>query len=157
MRRDTRIVAAFLSSVAVAILGASSLCAWAVAHGASPRWRLLFRMMCHGIESRCLTIFGVPMPICARCTAIYIGLVAGVAGFMLLPVIEERLMRMMVLFAALPMAIDGITQAARLRESTNGLRMITGFIAAFAFSMWAMTAIELGEGRRQKAEGRLNS
>ena len=154
MRRDTGIVAAFLAAIAALILGASSLCAWAVAHGASPRWRLLFRMMCHGIERRCLTMFGVPMPICARCTAIYIGLIAGITLFMLLPLIEERLMRMTLYVATVPMLIDGVTQAIGLRESTNALRIGTGFVAALAFGIWTLTAIETGEGRGQKAEGR---
>jgi uncharacterized membrane protein len=152
MRRDTRIVAAFLSTVAAFILGASTLCAWAVAHGASPRWRVLFRVMCHGIERRCLTMFGVPMPICARCTAIYIGLIAGVAVFMLIPMIEERVMRVIVYAAAVPMLIDGLTQATGMRESTNLLRLITGFVAAFAFGLWAVTAVEEG-GRVAAREG----
>ncbi len=154
MRRDTRIVAAFLATVAAFILGASTLCAWAVGHGASPRWRLLFRMMCHGIERRCLTMFGVPMPICARCTAIYIGLIAGVAGFLLLPLIEERIVRVTLYVAAVPMLVDGVTQAIGFRESTNVLRLVTGFFPALLFAMWALTAVEGGEARRQKAEGR---
>ena len=146
MRRDTRIVASFLASLSALILGASTLCAWAVAHGASPRWRLLFRMMCHGIERRCLTLFGVPMPICARCTAIYIGLIAAVSSFMLLrPLIEERAMRIAVFAAAVPMLVDGLTQATGLRESTNVIRLATGFIAAFAFGFWAVNAVENGE------------
>ena len=154
MRRDTRILAWFLAAIGVSILSASSLCAWAVAHGASPKWRIAFRMMCHGIESRCLVMFGVPMPICARCTAIYVGLVAGCAAFTIVPLIEERLMRMTLLVAAIPMAIDGLTQAIGLRESTNLLRMITGFLAATVFSMWALTAVEEGppEVKTQKAE-----
>src|SRR5438876_8466954 len=118
MRRDTKIVASFLSAIPIVILGASSLCAWAIAHGASTRWRLLFRMLCHGIEQRCLTMFGVPMPICARCAGIYIGLFAGVIAFLIFPMIEEQFMRTTMYFAALPMAIDGLTQALGLREST---------------------------------------
>ena len=146
MRRDTRIVGAVLASFSALILGASTLCAWAVAHGASPRWRLLFRIMCHGIERRCLTLFGVPMPICARCTAIYAGLIAGVAAFLLLrPLLEERAVRIAVFIAATPMLLDGLTQATGLRESTNLVRLITGFVAAFAFGLWAVNAVEHGE------------
>ena len=142
MRRDTKIVAAFLTAIPIVILGSSSLCAWAIAHGASTRWRLLFRMLCHGIEQRCLTMFGVPMPICARCTGIYVGLFAGIIGFLIFPIVEERMMRTMMALAALPMAIDGLTQAVGLRESTNSLRFVTGFVAAFAFGMWALVTIE---------------
>ncbi len=142
MKRDTRIVAAFVSAIPVLILGASSICTWAIANGASMRWRLLFRIMCHGIERRCLDLFGVPMPICARCTGIYAGLFAGVLVFALFPIIEERLLRITLYAAAVPMALDGITQAIGLRESTNPLRLATGFIAAFVFGMWALSAIE---------------
>jgi uncharacterized membrane protein len=145
MRRDAKIVAAFLSAIPLFILGASSVCAWAIAHGASTRWRLLFRMLCHGIERRCLTMFDVPMPICARCTGIYLGLFAGVIVFFFLPIVEERLMRMTMYAAAMPMAIDGLTQALGLRESTNALRLATGFVAAVAFGMWALVAIERQE------------
>jgi uncharacterized membrane protein len=142
MKRDTKIVAAFVSAIPVVILGASSLCAWAIAEGASMRWRVLFRVLCHGIERRCLTMFGVPMPICARCTGIYIGLFAGVVAFLVYPLVEERFMRILLYAAAVPMLIDGLTQAAGFRESTNPLRIATGFIAAFMFGAWALSAIE---------------
>lgn len=142
MRRDTKIVAAVVSAIPLLILGAASVCSWAIAHGASMRWRQGFRILCHGLERRCLTIFGAPMPICARCTAIYIGLFAGVVAFFLLPLIEEPLMRMAMYVAAMPMLVDGVMQAMRLRESTNPLRLATGFLAAFAFGMWALNAIE---------------
>ena len=142
MNRNTKFVAAAIAVVSMLILGTSTLCSWAIAHGASPKWRLAFRMMCHGIESRCLTLFGVPMPICARCTAIYVGLIAGILLFMVLPAIEERAMRVALYVAVAPMAIDGLTQATHLRESTNVLRLITGFIAAVAFSCWALNEVE---------------
>ncbi len=142
MRRDTKIVAAFVSAIPVLFLGAGTLCSWAVANGASPRWRLPFRMICHGIERRCLTMFGVAMPICARCTGIYIGLFAGVIAFVVYPIVETRMLRIAMYVAAVPMAIDGITQALRLRESINPLRLATGFVAAFTFGMWALSEIE---------------
>ena len=151
MRRDTCIVATVLASFSALILGASTLCAWAVAHGASPRWRMLFRIMCHGIERRCLTLFGVPMPICARCTAIYAGLIAGVGAFLLLrPLLEERAVRIAVFIAAVPMLVDGLTQATGMRESTNLMRVVTGLLAASLFAWWALTSVE---GGRMKAEG----
>ncbi|HEX9162952.1 MAG TPA: DUF2085 domain-containing protein [Thermoanaerobaculia bacterium] len=142
MKRDTKIVAGVLAAISLLILGSSSVCAWAVANGASARWRLLFRLLCHGIERRCLTLFGVPMPICARCTAIYIGLLVAVAAFFVVPLVEERLIRIAMYAAALPIGLDGITQAVGLRESTNSLRLVTGFVAAFAFGLWALTAVE---------------
>src|SRR5207302_3838448 len=122
MKRNTRIVAAVIAGLATAILAASTLCTWAIAHGASMRWRLLFRLLCHGNPNRCLEIWHVPMPICARCTALYAGFLAGIILFMLLPRLQEMTARWILGLAVLPMFLDGITQLATIRESTNPLR-----------------------------------
>lgn len=148
MRRDTAIVAAFVAAVPVVVLPAAAACSFAIAQGASPAWRLAFRLFCHGMPARSLSLFGTSMPICARCVGIYAGLLAGVVTFALMAVsglghaIGERLLRMMLLLAATPMALDGLTQATGLRESTNELRIGTGLLAAFAFGFWALAAVE---------------
>jgi len=85
------------------------------------------------------------MPICARCVGIYAGLIAGLIAFRLLPMITEKAMRIAAFIAVTPLAIDGLTQLARLRESTNPLRLATGIAAGFAFGMWVLTAVERRE------------
>ena len=142
MKRDTKIVAAVLVAIAGAILSASVACTAAIVNGASMRWRLLFRVFCHGIPERCLYLWNVPMPICARCTAIYAGLILSFAVFLILPRMREQVARMVLYAAALPMAIDGLTQLAQLRLSTNTLRIETGLLAGIAFGVWALSAIE---------------
>ena len=106
------------------------------------RWRLLFRIFCHGIPERCLVLWNVPMPICARCTAIYAGLMVSFAAFLILPRMRESVARFILCAAVIPMAIDGFTQLARLRLSTNPLRFETGLLAGIAFGVWALSAIE---------------
>lgn len=142
IKRDTKIVAAVVASIPLSILGASALCSWAIAHGASLRWRALFRVMCHGIAERCFTLFDVPMPICGRCTGIYLGMLAGLAAFLVMPWIEEKVMRIVAFVAVTPLAIDGLTQLAGLRTSTNTFRMATGLAAGIAFGMWVLSAVE---------------
>jgi uncharacterized membrane protein len=142
MRRDAKILLAVLAPLPALLLAASALTSWAVAHGASPRWRLLFRMICHGWTERCLTLFGVPMPICARCTGIYLGMLAGMLAFLVVPWLRERVTRWWALVAVTPLAIDGLTQLAGLRTSTNPLRMETGLVAGFAFGLWILSAVE---------------
>jgi uncharacterized membrane protein len=147
MKRDTKIVMAFVAAIPAAILGAATLCAAAIANGASMKWRLLFRLLCHGIPSHCVEVFGVPLPICARCMGIYGGMIIGLLAFRLLPVVTEKAMRIAAFIAVTPLAIDGLTQLVRLRESTNSLRIATGIAAGLAFGMWALTAVE----RREEA------
>ena len=142
MKRNTRILAAVLAFIPSVILLASTLCTWAVAHGASPRWRLAFRALCHGIPRRCLEIWHTPMPICARCTAIYGGMLAGLIIFQLMPRLQERAARWILTIAVLPMFLDGVTQMLMLRESTNPLRIETGLLAGAAFAFWALSEVE---------------
>lgn len=142
MKRDTKIVLGVVGAIPTLILGASALCGWAISQGASMRWRLLFRVFCHGIVRRCLELFGVPLPICARCFGIYCGLLAGLSVFPLMRALRERVMRSVAVIAVAPLALDGLTQLTGLRESTNPLRLITGLIAGFAFGLWILSAVE---------------
>jgi uncharacterized membrane protein len=147
LKRNTRIAAAAFLPIPLFILGISVLCSWAVAHGASPSWRLPFRLFCHGIVSRCFLLWGVPMPICARCTAIYAGLFLGLLSFMAVPWMKEQVLRVILFISVIPLAVDGITQLLHFRESTNALRFGTGFVVGLAFGMWALSAIERPEKR----------
>ena len=142
MKKNTKIAAAVFAAIPLVILFASTLTTWAIAHGASMQWRLLFRMMCHGIPSRCLTLWNVPMPICARCAGIYAGFFAGLAAYVVIRTDRLRALRWFAIVAVLPLALDGLTQASGLRESTNVLRIATGLLAAFAFGMWVLCAVE---------------
>lgn len=142
MKRDTLILGAVIAAIAMAILGGSLVCTWAVAHGASAQWRILFRLFCHGIPNRCFALWGVRMPICARCTAIYGGTLMGLVLMPLLPAVRERAARVAMFVAAMPLAVDGLTQLTTLRESTNALRAGTGLAAGIGFAFWALTAVE---------------
>ena len=142
MKRDTRIVMFTLGAIPVLILSASVFCTWAIAQGASMRWRILFRVMCHGRPERCLELFGIDMPICARCVGIYAGLLAGLALFPAFRFVRERTLRVVAFVVLMPLAIDGLTQLTGLRESTNPLRIATGLVAGFAFGLWTLSAVE---------------
>lgn len=142
MKRDTKIVLAFIAAIPTVILGAATLCTWAVGQGASMQWRLLFRLMCHGRMERCLELFGAPMPVCARCVGIYAGMLLGILAFWAIPLLREKVMRTVALVCVVPLAIDGLTQLSGLRESTNELRVATGIVAGLAFGLWILSAVE---------------
>ena len=142
MKRDTRIVLAVMAVIPAAILSAAVLCSWAISNGAAMEWRGLFRVMCHGMVHRSLDLFGVPMPICARCVGIYAGLLGGIGAFQLIPLLRERVMRVAAFIAVTPLGIDGVTQLLGFRESTNPLRLATGIVAGFFFGLWILSAVE---------------
>jgi uncharacterized membrane protein len=145
MKRDTKIVLAFIAAIPTVILGAAALCTLAVSQGASLQWRMLFRLMCHGKVERCLELFGAPMPICARCVGIYGGMLLGIVAFWAVPLLREKVMRVVAFICLAPLALDGLTQLAGFRESTNELRIATGIVAGMAFGLWILSAVERRE------------
>ena len=147
MKRDTKIVLGVVAAVPALILTAAAACSAAIASGASMQWRLAFRLMCHGIAHRCLMLFGVPMPICARCTGIYLGMLGGVLLFPFAFFLRARIMSKAALLAVMPLMIDGTTQLLKIRESTNALRLSTGALAGLAFGLWVLSAIERRDER----------
>lgn len=76
-------------------------------------------------------IVGYKFPVCARDLAIYGAMILGGLLFLFLRKIDCRTAPPFIYFviAILPAALDGGTQLIGLRESTNELRLITGFIA----------------------------
>ena len=83
-------------------------------------FRLAHLIGCHQRADRSYFIRGRQVPLCARCLGIGIGLIiAPVAALVF------SLSISIVLLA--PMLLDGGTQWCNLRESRNGLRLVTGF------------------------------
>lgn len=100
--------------------------------------------ICHQIAAHSFLIDGVPMPLCARCTGIYLGVMTGLA---ILIVSGRRRVRRMPpinimivlgLFVAL-MGIDGVNSYAtlipglpHLYEPNNTLRLFSGLLCGLA-------------------------
>jgi uncharacterized membrane protein len=83
--------------------------------------------LCHQKADRSLFLNGNEMPFCARCTAIWFGLAVGL-GYMVLFLIELNQRFLIALVGALlPIGVDGIGQLLGFWESTNLVRILTGF------------------------------
>jgi len=91
----------------------------------------LLKWTCHGAPERCLWIGSNPMPVCARCTGIYLGSVAGIPLGITMWVLGSGPLLVTVIFAggAMPLAVDGYTQFTGWRRSNNFLRLATGLLA----------------------------
>ncbi len=84
--------------------------------------------LCHQKAERSFFVNGNQMPFCSRCTAIWLGLAAGL-GFMVFYRIElnERFV-FAILIGLVPIGVDGVGQLLGFWESTNAIRVITGLL-----------------------------
>lgn len=78
---------------------------------------------CHQRPERSFTVRGYQFPLCARCTGVALGQLAG-----LLPV-GKRLRPKAAAALLAPLALDGVTQLAGLQTSNNRRRLVTGILA----------------------------
>ena len=91
-----------------------------------------YSLVCHQLPGRSYFLLGYQMAYCERDTAIYATM--ALAG-LLWARFHRRLPRLhwsLFLVLTLPMAVDGFTQLFGLRESTWGLRTLTGALFGLA-------------------------
>mgnify|MGYP006300463745 CR=1 FL=1 len=108
--------------------------------GLEPAAAHWFSMLCHQDPSRSYHIAGVCLPVCTRCTGLYIGFLAAWTLWGLVP--QERRDRPvsnLVLFAGIaPLCMDGLLNLAGIINSHDHFRFITGLVfgAVAARSLW---------------------
>jgi len=88
--------------------------------------RLGFALFCHREPERSFRIPGYTFPLCSRCT----GLAAGLGSAFALALLNFQIPLSAGFLLMLPMALDAGTQLLGLRESSNLLRFLTGFLFA---------------------------
>lgn len=108
-------------------------------------FRFLGSLVCHQMEERTLIIDKIPLPVCARDTGIYIGVIIGI--FFLTarkrfyadwpPKIRHAVFLVLMM---IPMIIDGITSYMGLRHSDNLTRLITGGFFGFPLAVFLTVA-----------------
>lgn len=83
--------------------------------------------ICHRRADRSFFYKGKQFPVCARCTGIWVGYGLGI--LLSLVAIPSWWVAIVLL---LPMSLDVLTQLLHWRESTNGLRVLTGIAGGIA-------------------------
>jgi len=104
-------------------------------------WNALYSMgdrLCHQQADRSFFLNGNQMPFCSRCTAIFVGMVIGLAIMIKyrLPLSDRFIFYIIICLT--PVRIDGVGQLIGLWESTNIIRVVTGLPAGL------LTGILLG-------------
>jgi uncharacterized membrane protein len=128
-----RVLAALLRALLVAI-GLLSLAAEPVARlpvlGALGRAALAwFDFQCHRDPERSPWLLGAPLPVCARCLGIYVGL--GLGALLLRPRLSVWPLRIWVGAAVLVMLLDVATEGLAMRPPFELLRLATGLLLAW--------------------------
>lgn len=103
-----------------------------------------FGLMCHQMPERTFMLFGEPMALCHRMSAIYVS--AFLLGLLYAFVRNHiRPLSFLGLFLfSFPMAIDGFTQLFGLRESVWELRLITGTFFSTGVAWFVFPRLEEG-------------
>lgn len=96
---------------------------------------LFFSPLCHQLPERSFFIWGHQLPICARCTGIYMGVFVGS-----LFAHQESPPFWVLVAGLIPLGIDGGTQLF-FRESTNAIRFATGIIAGVVVAFYLVPGL----------------
>jgi len=105
-------------------------------------------------------VTGYKLPVCSRDVAIYLAMLLGALALPFVRKVgsEEWPNKWLLVAACVPVAIDGGTQILGLRESSNAIRMITGFIVGIALpfyivpmlnSLYALLLEKLGKKKKR--------
>ena len=86
---------------------------------------------CHQRNDRSLFLKGYQFPVCARCTGLVIGQIAGMALCLWFIHFDGVLLLLCAVVSAAALAIDGFFQLKGYWVSTNPRRLITGLLCGF--------------------------
>jgi uncharacterized membrane protein len=125
------------------------------AAGAGILWTafdLPFRLLCHRIPERVISIAGTPMPICSRCAGIWIG--ASLSAAIGWPVLPLRTLRVVLPVALALMGIEVLTQDLGLHPVFHPTRLLSGLLVSVPLggAIGGMITRELGGAAPPSAE-----
>jgi uncharacterized membrane protein len=96
-----------------------------------------FSFFCHQFEHRSFCFYGSCLPVCTRCTAIYLAMFLGVITFYFKNKFSSKNPNIIYFFISLiPIGIDGFGQLLGFWESSNLIRIFTGIIFGFVFPFY---------------------
>ncbi|MBU0614109.1 DUF2085 domain-containing protein [Patescibacteria group bacterium] len=102
---------------------------------ASEAINLPLTFICHQLPIRCFKLFGIPIAICSRCFALYLGMFFCALLYWRFDISKNTIGTRTYLLLVAPLVIDGITQLLGFRISTNTIRAATGIVASVGTSL----------------------
>ncbi|PGO32423.1 hypothetical protein CN984_06655 [Bacillus cereus] len=99
----------------------------------------ILHIPCHRLPERSFPKLQKYMPLCARCTGMFIGFCMFPIYFIITPSFSLSLM--LSFFTQIPLLIDGFTQKWKWRGSTNLLRVTTGLLSGNGMGLFIASSI----------------
>ncbi|MEP7121781.1 MAG: DUF2085 domain-containing protein [Byssovorax sp.] len=111
---------------------------------------LPFRLVCHRIPERVISIAGTPMPLCSRCAGLWIG--ASISAACAWPVLSLRALRIVLPIAMVLLGIEVLTQDLGLHPVFHPTRLLSGLLVSVPLggAIGGMITRELGRGAEGK-------
>ena len=98
-------------------------------------WVFLMRLGattgCHQLYERSLFFRKYQFPVCARCTGLFLGQMAGIASLLLFIKLDIVLLLLFAAVSAVLLGVDGFLQLKGIWVSTNFRRLTTGILCGF--------------------------
>ncbi len=93
------------------------------------------RLICHRIPERTFKIRGKYLPVCSRCTGIYLGAFSYFAFAYLVKIDYTLYLVSAGALMVIPTFLDGFTQLLGIRKSNNALRFLSGVIGGVGLAL----------------------
>lgn len=108
-------------------------------------YNLLGSLICHQMPERTISVSGIPLPVCARDTGIYLGIFAGtvfavVTGRMKADKQPSVLLSAVLCMLMIPMMFDGIGSYLGLLHTDNTVRLFTGALFGLSLQFFLLPA-----------------
>lgn len=107
-------------------------------------------VVCHQLPERSFVLAGRQLPVCARCTGLYVGVALGLVGWLAarrmrawFAIAEPRRVLMALLMAAVPTAVSWATGMLEIWDGTNWTRAVLALpLGITAGAMAAAVAVK---------------
>ena len=108
-------------------------------------WVLLMRFGamtgCHQLQERSFFLNNYQFPVCARCTGLFLGQIAGIVSFFIFTKYDIKLLFLLAIISVMLLGIDGFGQLKKIWISTNLRRLITGVLCGYFVTVFNINII----------------
>jgi len=100
----------------------------------------VYSSVCHQESAKCISIGGASMLVCVRCAGIYFG--SFTTGLLSLLLIVPSISRRVLLFSAIPLAMDVLFVLTGVYTYSQGIAFVTGLVFGGVVYLFLLNELE---------------